>query len=182
MNEDNLSKNKEMLRAFYKDKREHLSSDRKNAAKHDLYDLLWPEIVLFEHVMSFVSWQGEIDMSEINHNLAKEGRLILPRVSGNELIPYRVTRLDYDLERSKIGVMEPKESCEKMLNVDCALVPGIGFDKFHHRLGYGKGFYDKYLAKHKKLSSYGVGYREQLIEDTMPREAHDIKLTSTFLV
>lgn len=171
-----------MLRAFYKEKRAHLSKERREQAKHDLYDLLWPELVLFDHVLSFMNKRGEIDMSEINKHLAKEGRLALPRVDGDHIVTYRVSNLDTQLERSKMGILEPKKTCRKLAEIDCALVPGIGFDKFHHRLGYGKGFYDKYLADCEKCPSFGVGYREQLIEDALPRESHDIKLTSTFLV
>lgn len=171
-----------MLRAFYKEKRSNVSKARREQAKHDLYDLLWPELVLFDHVLSFMNKRGEIDMSEINAHLAKEGRLALPRVEGDRIIAYRVTNLEKELERSKMGILEPKATCRQLKEIDCALIPGIGFDKFHHRLGYGKGFYDKFLTACKNCPSFGVGFREQLIEDALPKESHDIQLTSTFLV
>ncbi|MCH9608507.1 MAG: hypothetical protein S4CHLAM45_10850 [Chlamydiales bacterium] len=64
--------------------------------------------------------------------------------------------------------------------VDAILVPALGFDQNYNRLGYGKGFYDKYLAKHPHIPHIGVGFKEQLVK-SLPTESHDISLSALSL-
>jgi 5-formyltetrahydrofolate cyclo-ligase len=59
--------------------------------------------------------------------------------------------------------------------VDLLLVPGIAFDLKGYRLGYGKGYYDRYLSENKPSFSIGLSYNSQLIE-SLPRSNYDEKL------
>ena len=52
-------------------------------------------------------------------------------------------------------------------------MPGVAFDKSFHRIGYGGGFYDRYLEKHQNLQKIAVAFEYQLLE-TVPAEAFDI--------
>ncbi len=76
----------------------------------------------------------------------------------------------------KFGILEPPAEALEIPahEVDLVIVPGLAFGKDCHRLGRGRGFYDRWLrelAGHK----IGVGYDHQLIE-TVPREEHDVQL------
>ena len=98
---------------------------------------------------------------------------------GDELIPRPVTDLK-TLKKSKYNILEPpKGGCAK--KIDCVLVPAVGFDMANHRIGYGKGHYDRYLAKQSDVVTIGVGFKEQLTQDFLPREDHDISLSNVFL-
>ena len=55
------------------------------------------------------------------------------------------------------------------------LVPGLAFDKNGNRLGYGGGFYDKYLASHEEIITAALGYDFQIVEK-VPSEPHDKKM------
>ena len=46
-------------------------------------------------------------------------------------------------------------------------VPLIGFDKYNHRLGYGKGYYDRYLKNNNNIITFGLGYKETNIEENI---------------
>lgn len=87
-----------------------------------------------------------------------------------------------DLEKHKLGMLEPKgKACESdEMTVDLVLVPGLGFGRFGQRLGYGGGYYDRFLMSTTALK-VGLGYRCQLIEDC-PVEEHDIFMDEVWVV
>ena len=59
--------------------------------------------------------------------------------------------------------------------IDVALVPGMAFDAAGHRLGRGRGYYDRFLAAHPQLHTIGVCFPFQRVAD-VPSEAHDIMI------
>ena len=69
---------------------------------------------------------------------------------------------------------DPKDSCEKAPAPDLLLVPGVAFTDTGNRLGYGGGFYDRFLKEHP-CKTIGIGYDFQLLKE-LPTEEHDICL------
>lgn len=87
---------------------------------------------------------------------------------------YYINSMD-DLKAGFFGVREPDiNKCEKVTDFSdsICIVPAIAYDKSGHRLGYGKGYYDRFL-KNNTLISVGVCYNE-LIEDNLPNDEYDI--------
>jgi 5-formyltetrahydrofolate cyclo-ligase len=60
-------------------------------------------------------------------------------------------------------------------NIDLLIVPGIAFDRMGHRLGYGRGYFDRYLSQAKPHFSIGLAYNFQMVE-SLPHYSHDQKL------
>ena len=85
----------------------------------------------------------------------------------------RVRNLETDIVTGKFGVSEPRASCEPIPldRFDLVLVPGVAFDWRGHRLGRGRGFYDRILAQASGVKC-GVAYDFQLLEE-IPAEPHD---------
>ena len=86
-----------------------------------------------------------------------------------------------ELIRGYRGIPEPVGNTERYCGGEQAektllLMPGVAFDRRRNRIGYGKGFYDRFLAKHSELQSrsIGVGYECQLVEE-FPAEETDIR-------
>ena len=84
------------------------------------------------------------------------------------------------LEKGFMGIPEPKENmqlCYKFNPDEDTLVilPGVAFDTRGFRLGYGKGFYDKFLSSRRQLSTMALAFACQIV-DEMPDEEHDIKM------
>lgn len=82
-----------------------------------------------------------------------------------------------DLKIGFFGVREPDtEKCEKVTDFSdsVCIVPAIAYDKNGYRLGYGKGYYDRFL-KNNSLISVGVCYNE-LIEDNLPQDEYDVSV------
>lgn len=173
---------KKDLRLALKSKRAAISAERRKHAAEELLAAFLPKLARYTSILSFHSLAEEIDTSLLNAALAKEKRLLLPRVAGEELHIYQVTDLQNELQESNLRIWEPvPELCASvdLEMIDCILVPGLGFNKHNQRIGYGKGHYDRLLSKIKELSLsskvIGIGFKEQLVED-IPCEPHDVSL------
>jgi len=59
---------------------------------------------------------------------------------------------------------------------DLIFVPGVSFDKFGNRLGYGGGFYDTFLANYVNVHKYGIIFKEFVSNLELPSEPHDVKV------
>lgn len=131
-------------------KRNALPAHRKSIAKQTAFDKLSKMLVVKDLVLSFASFGSEIDLSIFNEYLAKQGRLLLPKMEGDELIIYAVQDVKEDLIPCRIGFLEPNpQSCKQVSfdQISLILTPGLAFDTKKHRLGYGKGYYDRLLQK-----------------------------------
>lgn len=109
-------------------------------------------------ILSFSSFGSEIDLKPLNELLAAEDRLVL--------VPYKLEKL-IDVSLS---------------DIDCILVPALGFDGENFRIGYGKGFYDQFLAKAGNTPTLGVGFKEQLCNELLPHDPWDIPVKELLLV
>lgn len=82
-----------------------------------------------------------------------------------------------DLSKTSFGLYEPKEECQEIVEIDestICIVPALAFSKGGHRLGYGKGYYDRFL-KNFIGKTIGLSYSALLLEN-IPNEEHDIPL------
>lgn len=130
-------------------------------------------------VCSYASFGSELNTSLLNSILLKRKCLVLPRVEHKDLDLYLVLDIDADMEISSLGFLEPKASCIKARKEDLSLilVPGLAFDSLRHRLGYGKGYYDRFLAGiAEETKTVGVGFRESFIKETLPTHKADTPL------
>jgi 5-formyltetrahydrofolate cyclo-ligase len=101
------------------------------------------------------------------------GKLVaLPRVEGDSISFYELSD-EKHLVKGRFGIMEPLPQV-RVKSMDLLVVPGIAFDKQGYRLGYGKGYYDKFLSKNPVLS-FGLAYSLQLFEK-LPHGKHDRRM------
>jgi 5-formyltetrahydrofolate cyclo-ligase len=116
--------------------------------------------------------------SEVRTDLIIErGRILgkkiaLPRVNEDKITFYELSS-SKDLIRGRFGIMEPVPN-NRVDAIDLLLVPGIAFDKVGYRLGYGKGYYDRFLSGNR-IFSIGLAYSFQLLEK-LPYDRHDKRL------
>jgi len=177
---------KQRARVQLKDIRAGLSPSRRKQAQEALEAELYRKLSTYSAILSFYSLPEEIDTSGLNQKLALEGRLYLPRVEGMQLHFYHVTDLKAQLTQTGSYLFEPdNEKCMRCdpYQLDCALIPGLGFDLENYRLGYGKGYYDRLLeGEGERFFSVGIAFYEQLALEALPRETHDKPVKALFLV
>lgn len=129
-------------------------------------------------ILVYYSFKDEVNtINIINRALRENKRVALPRCLDDKgtMEFYYINDLE-DVEKGLYGIMEPKKNCLKVRDYSrsLCLVPGLGFDKNRHRIGYGKGYYDRFLEGYEGLS-VGLCYEEQ-IKDSLPLEQYDRKL------
>ncbi|GAB6011349.1 5-formyltetrahydrofolate cyclo-ligase [Viscerimonas tarda] len=120
------------------------------------------------------SLKDEVSTPAFIARWCNEKNFFLPVVSGSNLI-FRAYNANENYETSALGVKEPAGTDFTDYNkIDLVIVPGLAFDRKMNRLGRGKGYYDRFLAK-IKAPKIGVCFDFQLL-DTIPSDNHDIKM------
>lgn len=136
-----------------------------------------PWYIEADTVFCYANHDGEVQTRELMDQILADGkRLALPRVEGTEMTFYEVTKPG-QLTEGVYGIEEPfpekpvkKGDSRKAL----MLIPGIVFDRNLHRIGYGGGFYDRYLAGEIPFHTMAVAYECQCILGELPFESHDL--------
>ncbi len=135
----------------------------------------WKKAKIIKSYMTNES-HGELDTSFINKRILEEGKiLLLPRINKRTNLIEAIVTTDLTKENftlGSFGIKEPKG--ERELIPDLVVVPGIAFDTEGNRIGYGGGYYDKYLND-KELFKIGFLYDFQLVEK-IENEEHDVKM------
>ncbi|MBN2087767.1 5-formyltetrahydrofolate cyclo-ligase [Candidatus Peregrinibacteria bacterium] len=136
------------------------------------------ELAVFQnsdHILFYYSFDTEVDTIPIINKYVKEKRIYLPRlISENQFVALPFHNFD-TLKQSSFQIPEPikkedEESYESRL--DLIIVPGVGFDKNGNRIGMGKGYYDRYLAKLPHTPKVALAFENQVLE-SIPKEKYD---------
>ncbi len=122
----------------------------------------------------YIDCRNEVMTGEIlREALARGKQVAAPRVEGKEMIFFRIDG-EEDLEPGYFGIREPKQGLSAADGSNGLMImPGVAFDRSRGRVGYGGGFYDRYLAAHPDLFTAAVAFEFQLF-DQVPREETDI--------
>lgn len=124
-------------------------------------------------VYIFLSFRSELNTIAMIEEIMSDGKTIaVPRVNGKNMAFYEIKSLD-DCESGAWGILEPKTSCPLITEAGIMLLPGLGFDVEGGRIGYGGGFYDRYLEEREDLVKIGLCYHAQMTESVI-RQEHDI--------
>lgn len=128
----------------------------------------------------YKSFGAEVDTTElINYSINIEKTVVLPKVEGDELKFYKVNSIDEKFIKSNFGVEEPlgdKNNFVDKTYIDLVIVPGLCFDKEKNRLGFGRGYYDRYL-KNENFKTIGICFDEQILEnEILPITENDVKV------
>ena len=117
---------------------------------------------------------SEIFTQDIIQELLSVGKeVFLPKVIGDKMEFRKI--IDFSsLEKDSFDIMEPKDSCPTDNNLDVILVPTVGISPAGVRLGYGRGYYDKFLDKHKTVT-ISLTLEKQIVKN-IPKSQHDITI------
>jgi 5-formyltetrahydrofolate cyclo-ligase len=167
----NSSSEKADLRAMYSVVAESAWRDLAKAkAVVEKLKFILPES---KRIAGFKPLKGEPDLAALYSDSGYT--FVFPRVEGEELRFYKPTSLNAFTE-SSWGILEPiPEKCEAVETsaIDVFLVPGVAFDRKLFRLGRGRGFYDRTLAKSPKALKIGVAAAAQVSLTEIAHEEHD---------
>jgi len=120
----------------------------------------------------YMSYSSEARTDTLIDALQKRGKRVLaPRVEGAEMVAVEVGE---DMSLSEMGIREPVGQAYEG-EIDVAIMPLLAVDEKGNRLGYGGGFYDKFLQKNPRLFKLAYAYDIQLV-DEVPSTSTDVKV------
>lgn len=167
---------KTRLRRLFLDKRDLLSYEFIKIASKQIHENL-QKINSFkkaEKIGAYYSMCSEVLTKDILQEILKSGRqLSIPKVVGDDLVFKRISSFA-DLEKGNFPVLEPKKNCPDATEMDAILVPAIAMTRDGQRLGYGYGYYDRYLA-HRRSKTIALTYSGQIVK-TIPATQQDVKI------
>jgi len=115
---------------------------------------------------------SEILTQDIIQELLSNGKdVFLPKVMGEKMEFRKITDFS-SLEKGSFDIMEPKDDCQVDNDLEVVIVPTVGISPIGVRLGYGHGFYDRFLAEHKSVT-ISLTLEKQIVKN-IPKSEHDI--------
>ena len=140
MTKDALRKEMLKIRKNTENKREKDAAILNTLTSQDFYKKA-------RSVMTYISYNGEVDTLKIIEKMLDDKKtLCAPRCISDTEMEARRFESFLDLKPGAYGIKEP--SGEILNNIDLILVPGVAFNENLHRIGYGKGYYDRFLKEH----------------------------------
>ncbi len=168
---------KKALRQEIKEIREKLNEEERKKLSLKVIENLkkLSEFQRAKSVMLYYPTKGEVDLTPLFEEIIRSGKkLLLPKVVGETIFPIEVEDLTC-IREGCFNIPEPiGGKIYKPEKIEFVAVPGVAFDKRGCRLGFGKGFYDRFLPRVKGFK-VGVAYDFQVREE-IPCEEHDVPL------
>ncbi len=125
-------------------------------------------------VMFYVSIKNEVRTRGMINDALKNKTVAVPKMEKNEIEPSIIAGMESLVEAGKFNIPEPMGLIKmNYKSIDIVIVPGVVFDINGHRIGYGFGYYDKFLKNVPKALKVGLAYEFQVI-DKIPRQEHDV--------
>jgi len=123
-------------------------------------------------VMLYYPLPGEVDVTALLDGYYEKKILLLPVIYGQDILPKPYSG-PHNLVRGAYGILEPVgDGGNNTLQPELIIVPGLAFDRQGHRLGRGKGYYDRFLSRQKGYK-IGVCFHYQIFP-SLPVEVHDV--------
>lgn len=133
-------------------------------------------------IMLYLDFNNEVATDSLINKLISQGKIVTSPITLKEerkLIPSQITDLKNGIQYGAYNIREPKPECSPVVNVnelDLVIVPAVAYDKDCYRLGYGGGFYDRFLENLREDAiTIGIAFDLQIF-DSVPKEAHDAQL------
>ena len=180
------SQDKNVIRQSILNKRNKLSktqiNQRSKLIQQAIIDL--PIFKAAKVVGAYYPKGSEVNTLTILNKVLEEQKILaLPVTLGDKIFFYKISPTKYfnrdQMILSKFGIKEPSPLPADLIDdIDLLIVPGIAFDRNGYRIGYGRGFYDRYLQEKKYDFSVGLGFEFQLLDENLPHEKFDQRVNA----
>jgi len=132
------------------------------------------------NIFSYVNFRSEVETIDFIKSIVKKKNIFVPLtiVENFELLAVQITSPDTQLQPGYCNIPEPipklrETSVIDPKKIDIVIVPGVVFDHKGGRLGYGGGYYDRFLSKNEAQAlRIGLAFEIQMV-DNVPLKAHD---------
>ena len=170
-----MSESKRHLRQALRDRRDRVAQETREIDSQQIIHkiLSMREVLAAETLFVYVSFRSEVQTHGLlNQLLQLEKQVCVPFVDANDQMQAVPFVCWDDMQPDHFGVLVPKRSTPTNKIIETSIVPGLGFTTRGARLGYGKGYYDRFLAIQGSCTKIGVAFDCQIVEQ-MPTESFD---------
>ena len=162
--------------------RDNLSAGERRQKSREIWEHVKgdPKYQAARAVLVYMDYRSEVMTTGLVEELLADPskKVFAPKVEGMHIRFYEIKSLD-ELKKGYQGIREPEENPEKRFTPDMAvrleavvLVPGAVFDRQRGRMGYGKGFYDRFLSDYREVYGIALSFSCQIAKE-IPMEPHD---------
>ena len=170
---------KKELRRYIREQKRHFTPQQLGEMSLSIMSSLLSHsrIQAADTILMYHSLPDEVDThSALDKLLAMGKKVLLPKVvSDTEMTIHEYTGKDSLQPSEPYGILEPTTPELSIINcqLSIVLVPGMAFDRQGHRLGRGKGYYDRFLSRIPNIYKIGVCFPFQMLE-SIPSESTDV--------
>jgi 5-formyltetrahydrofolate cyclo-ligase len=179
-----IHKRKKELRKKVQEIRDSLDPEQRQLLSAEIGENLWsiPEFNQAETLLFFLSFRSEVDTKPMILRALEEKKAVCVPCTDMEnkaMMASRIMNLDGDLRMGNYNILEPREECLRPVppqRIDAVLMPGVAFDLTGGRLGYGGGYYDRFLERcSPSCLLIALAFELQIVEH-VPCADHDIHI------
>ena len=180
-----METNKKILRQTMRELRNQLSEENVLFKSQKIFEQIVISSIYqkSKYIFSYMSFRNEVDTTWFHHKVLEDGKvLLLPKVITKERMEFYTIRNLSHLNKSSLGILEPNDRCElfpiekNYIRDALMILPGLAYDLNGGRLGYGGGYYDRYIEKlNGEIILCGAAFECQCIEH-VPCQRHDARM------
>lgn len=180
---DNLVRERDRLRRFFLEQRDQLPLAERDAGSEQIFNT-FVSLPLFQekHIFFiYCHYRSEVRTIPLLARCLMMGKTVsvpLSQPQQAQMEAVVITDSIRDLSPGYLGIPEPLVRDRMLLpaSIEVAIIPGVVFDRYGHRLGYGMGFYDRFLAlAAPQAIRIGLAFSCQLV-DRIPAQPHDVPM------
>lgn len=167
---------KKDIRKCVLEKRGQMTQEEWDEKSHRIFKKVVTHPFFFDAktVCCYVDFRREVGTrSIIEEAWRQEKKVAVPKIENDRMNFYYIEKWE-DLEEGYYGILEPKTDCLLREENPLVIMPGAVYDSMRSRIGYGKGFYDRFLHEYPKAFTLALAFELQMVEQ-VPCEEHDIR-------
>ena len=184
MDSEKIKNEKQLIRQAMKSKRDLLTKEQQYSYSDQITEWIQncDAYVQMKKICIYQAFRNEVSCDTILRNALFDGKMVFTPMTDKEnhtIEFYRITE-NTRWREGAYGIMEPDldetvSALSELYPDEPALIlmPGLAFDRAKHRIGYGGGYYDRYLAEHREHITAALCYDFQVINAVLPHEEHD---------
>lgn len=156
--------------------RKHMPQEEWEEKSHNIYEKLvaHPFFLDSEEIYCYIDYRNEVATKKIIETAwSANKKVAVPKISNDDMEFYYINHFE-ELTSGYCRILEPTSQTIANGNRVLVIMPGAVFDHHRNRIGYGKGFYDRYLSKYPEFHTIALGFELQCVEE-IPCESHDIR-------
>lgn len=172
--EKSMEEKKRIRRAVFAARKAH-SDEEINRMSEQIAERLFslPVFLKAQRILAYADYSHEAETGEIIQRALLLGKEVaVPKVEGRDMVFYKITDPSV-LQPGYFGIPEPTYGERAEWEEALMIMPGVAFDENNRRVGYGGGFYDRYLEKHPRIDTIALAFEFQIM-DKVPFEPTDI--------